>query len=99
MNKTELLEGVGYNQIGWFALRHRKGWWLGNDKGVICYRDKDIASAALTIAWQREGGHRLDYRIEVFPAFIKLKDTGTHTPPKSAEQALRDYEKRKDINV
>lgn len=81
---------VGINRIGWFAIRHRDGWWIGNDEGVICYRDRDIAATAMTIAWQRDGGRELKYKIEVFKG--QHKKVGEHTPKYSAEEAIKRYE-------
>ena len=47
--------------------------------------------AALTLVWQREGGKELDYRIRQYTG--DTVPAGEHTPVKSAERALKDYEK------
>ena len=81
---------VSCDRIGWDAIQHKDGWWVGSDRGVTCYADHDLARAALTIIWQREGGRQLSYRIKPFTGANKA--AGEHTPPKSAVDALRDYE-------
>tara|TARA_S200002703_G_scaffold93880_1_gene81069 strand:+ start:1459 stop:1788 length:330 start_codon:yes stop_codon:yes gene_type:complete len=83
------------DRIGWWALRHRDGWWVGTDKGVNCYEDHDFARVALTILWQREGGRVVNYRIERFTGANVI--AGEFTPQKSGEQAIRDYEANKVI--
>lgn len=90
----DLAKLVGINVVGWDALQHIKdGTWLGNDKGVLCYGDHDLARMALTIVWQREGSARQ-------PAYKIAKFTGapvkgeTFTPKLSAEEALNRYERR-----
>lgn len=81
---------VSCDRIGWYAIQHKDGWWVGTEKGVTCYADRDLARAALTIIWQREGGRQLNYRIKLFTGANVA--AGEHTPPKSAMDALRDYE-------
>ena len=81
---------VSCDRIGWDAIQHKDGWWVGTEKGVTCYADHDLARAALTIIWQREGGRQLNYRIKPFTGANVA--AGEHTPPKSAVDALRDYE-------
>ena len=81
---------VSCDRIGWDAIQHKDGWWVGTPKGVTCYADHDLARAALTNIWQREGGRQLNYRIKPFTGANKA--AGEHTPPKSAVDALRDYE-------
>ena len=81
---------VRCDRIGWDAIRHKDGWWVGTPKGVTCYGDHDLARAALTIIWQREGGRQLNYRIQKYTGANVL--AGEHTPNKSAVEALRDYE-------
>lgn len=91
--KTELTALVKYNQIGWEAIQHKDGWWVGNDKGVPCYGDHTIARAALTIVWQREGGHQLNYRICKFTGANVIN--GEHTPKFSADKALTRYTRQR----
>lgn len=83
---------VGINQIGWYALRHRDGWWLGNSQGVACYGELETAKAALTIAWQRDGGVKCNFHIAVYGG-EELKETGEYTPKLSAHDAISDYER------
>lgn len=84
-------ENIAPNKVGWLAIQHKDGWWVGTEAGVTCYKEIALAKAALTIIWQREGGGRLNYRIFRFTN-SNLKRVGEHTPPKSARQALKDYE-------
>lgn len=91
--KVELKDVVGINKIGWEAIQHKDGWWVGNDKGVICYNDHELARVALTILWQRDGGGTLTYEIKVFTG--ANQDAGEHTPKFSAEEALARYEPRR----
>lgn len=90
--KKDIQKLVGVNRPGWYCLRHKDGWFIGTKKGVTCYATMELAQAALTIAWQRDGGGALHYRITGYqPAQILA---GEHTPLKSAAQALRDYERQ-----
>ena len=83
---------IAKSRIGWHAIKHKDGWWVGDDVGVTCYEDRELAKVALTIIWQREGGRRLNYRIETFTgADVK---NGGHTPPLSAREALNNYERK-----
>ena len=92
MQNSNIRDLVKPNQIGWFAIRHKDGWWVGTDAGATCYKERALARYALTIIWQREGGEQLDYRIEPFTGADV--DAGEHTPEKSAEDAMRDYDSR-----
>ena len=83
---------VGCNIVGWEAIQHKDGWWVGSCNGVTCYANHDLARAALTIIWQREGGRAVNYRIKTFTGADVC--AGEHTPPKSAVEAMQDYEKR-----
>jgi hypothetical protein len=82
---------VRNNQIGWHALQHKDGWWVGTENGVTCYKDYDLARCALTILWQREGGNELNYSIEKFTGADAID--GEHTPKLSAVEALQNYER------
>ena len=84
-------EYVKPNVPGWWAIQHKDGWWVGTAEGVTCYGIHDLARAALTIIWQREGGHRLDYRIKNYDETGTV-NAGEHTPPKSAAEAMAAYE-------
>ena len=84
------IELVSRDRIGWDAIQHKDGWWVGSSDGVKCYADHEPARAALTIIWQREGGRELNYRIKPFTGANRL--AGEHTPKKTAVEALRDYE-------
>lgn len=84
---------VQINKIGWAAIQHKDGWWVGTKDGVTCFGEPDLAKAALTIIWQREGGNRLDYRIRVFMGADHY--AGEHTPKYSVEEALARYNKSK----
>jgi hypothetical protein len=85
MNKEQIQ--IAPNQPGWFALKHKDGWWVGTKSGVTCYRDKQIAMAANTVAFEREG-RKWVYRICEFTAADKasLVQNGEHTPKFSAAQ-------------
>jgi hypothetical protein len=85
-----ITDQVGRNQVGWDALQHKDGWWVGDANGVICYTDPMLARAALTIAWQRDGGRALNYRIKPFTH--AEVDTGEFTPKYSGFEALARYE-------
>ena len=87
---SDIASQVGVNQIGWDAIQHKDGWWVGTSKGVTCYKNHDLARYALTTIWQREGGRRLNYRIKTFTG--AEVDAGEHTPVKSASQAMADYD-------
>lgn len=81
---------VGCDRIGWYAIQHKDGWWVGTDKGVTCYGDHQLAQIALTIIWQREGGQQLNYRIKTFTG-ANVKN-GEHAPKWSAVDAIKRYE-------
>lgn len=82
-----------YNHKGWWAVRHRDGWWVGTEQGVPCYEERLWAQYALTIIWQRDGGKGVNFRVALFTGANVV--TGEYTPIKSAEQALADYERQK----
>jgi len=82
---------VQLNRVGWECLRHKDGWLVGTSEGVTCYGDHMLARAALTIAWQRDGGRALNFRIVTFTA-EDLVRTGEYTPKHSAVHALYRYE-------
>ena len=82
-----------FNKIGWYALKHKDGWWVGTDEGVLCYEDRYMARIAMTIVWQRDGGGTLEYEIQVFTGADKK--AGEHTPTFTAEEALKRYEPRR----
>ena len=96
MNNTEdappgsLQRMVSCDRIGWDAIQHKDGWWVGADKGVTCYGDHELARVALTIIWQREGGRQLNFRIKPFTG--ANVQNGEHTPKLSAVDALNRYE-------
>lgn len=77
-------------RVGWWALQHRDGWWVGTDRGVNCYNTHEFARVALTILWQREGGGAINYRVKRFTGANIV--AGDFTPKKTAEQAIKDYE-------
>jgi hypothetical protein len=81
-----------YNHIGWLAIRHKDGWWLGKSDGVPCYPKRDIARAALTIVWQMDGGKKMNFHLEPFTGVNK--DAGKYEMKKTGAKALRDYEAR-----
>lgn len=88
--KKELTDLVKYNHLGWEAIQHKDGWWVGTDEGVPCYGTHALARVALTIVWQREGGHQLiNYRICKFTGANVVN--GEHTPKLSAVEALTRY--------
>ena len=78
------------DRVGWWAIRHRDGWWVGTEAGVTCYEEHDFARLALTIVWQRDGGKACRFRIERFTGANII--AGDFTPEKSGEQAIKDYE-------
>lgn len=89
--KLDPSDEVGVNKVGWYCLRHKDGWFVGTEDGVTCYRQHDIARAALTIAIERERGRWNTYRIETFRTGALVKK-GEHTPELSAAQALKNLE-------
>jgi hypothetical protein len=93
MAEKQINTAKEFNKIGWHALQHKDGWWVGTDEGVVCYEDHEMARIALTILWQRDGGQALNYIIKVFTG----ADTkaGEHTPKFTAEEAIKRYEPRK----
>lgn len=97
MNAELIKAKVAPNRIGWYALRHRDGWYVGTDDGVTCYADHDLARAALTIAWQRDGGRRVNFKIVTYiEPSIHL--TGEYTPQKTAIEAIHSYEQQAKFN-
>lgn len=91
------MQGVEFNRIGWLALRHKDGWWAGTEEGVTCYGDPELARVALTVAWQRDGGRSLNFRIQTFQG--DAVKAGDYTPRFSAEEALSRYEIAPDCRV
>lgn len=96
MKRASMQDMVAANRIGWDAIQHKDGWWVGTENGVTCYADHDLARAALTIIWQREGGRKLSYHIKPFTGANVAN--GEHTPKLSAVEALNRYE-AKAVNV
>jgi len=92
-NKTDLDALVAFNRVGWEAIKHKDGWWVGTEKGVTCYGDHDIARMALTLVWQRDGGKQLNFRIEKYTKVANKKLDPDYTPEYSAEDALARYER------
>ncbi len=86
---------IAPNQPGWFALKHKDGWWVGTASGVTCYRDKRIAMAANTVVYEREG-RKLRYRICEFTTADRASIVyiGEHTPPIDAATAMQRIEGR-----
>lgn len=95
MGKEKKKQLCRRNVIGDFAIQHKDGWWVGDDEGVLCYPDRDMARMALTIIWQRDGGGVLNYKIDTFTGADTI--TGTETPKYSAVEAIARYEPRKRI--
>jgi hypothetical protein len=91
MTGNQWKEGIQPNIIGWFALHHKDGWWVGTERGATCYKTMEHARVALTILWQQEGGSRINYRIKAFTGAEVC--TGEHALKKTAGQAIADYEK------
>lgn len=89
--KQQLQELVQVNRVGWECLRHKDGWLVGTSEGVTCYGDHMLARAALTIAWQRDGGRALNYRIVTLTE-ADLTDVGEYRPKYSAVHAIYTYE-------
>lgn len=87
MNRDDLKELVGKNQIGWWAIQHTEGWWIGDESGVTCYKDTQLARADLTIAIEREGGERVFELARFTGANATI---GEHTPKKSYEEAMEN---------
>jgi hypothetical protein len=88
--RHSLQDMVSCDRIGWDAIQHKDGWWVGTHKGVTCYGDHELARVALTIIWQREGGKQLNYRIKPFTG--ANVQNGEHTQKLSAVEALKRYE-------
>jgi hypothetical protein len=89
--KKDLAALVGVNQIGWSAIRHKDGWWVGTEKGVTCYNDRMLARMALTLIWQRDGGEELNFSIEKYTKVANKNVAPDFTPNFSAEEALNGY--------
>ena len=92
--KEDLEKLVAFNRVGWEAIKHVDGWWLGTEKGVTCYADHELARVALTLAWQRDGGGKLNFRIAEYTQVADKNVAPDYTPIYSAEDALKNYEKK-----
>ena len=90
-NKAELL--VAYNRVGWEAIQHNDGWWVGTEKGVTCYGDHELARLALTIIWQRDGGKLLNFKIAKYTQVADKNVAPDYTPEYNAVEALAKYER------
>ena len=86
----KMTELVDHNKLGWLALQHKDGWWVGSEKGVTCFKTRVIAQAALTIACEREGARH--YKIRTFTG-APIRN-GEHTPKYSGAEALAKIERR-----
>ena len=91
--KKDLAAKIKINRPGWYALRHKDGWWVGGAAGVTCYRTRPIAAYALTLAWQRDGGKQLNFKVDRYPGDANV-DAGTYTPALSAVDAIQKYESK-----
>ena len=60
-------EPIGHNRPGWFGIKHKDGWFVGDKQGALCFESHRLAQIALTIIWQRDGGQRLNFYIELIP--------------------------------
>jgi hypothetical protein len=98
-NKKELDALVAFNRVGWEAIKHKDGWWVGTEKGVTCYGDHDIARMALTLVWQRDGGKQLNFKIEKYTEVANKNADPDYTPKYSAEEALKRYEPRRRLRT
>jgi hypothetical protein len=87
---------VKISEPGWWAIADKRGGWVGNDKGVLCYEDEEIARAALTIVWQMEGGGALNFELKRFTE--ANTKTGDYDFKKSAVEALSDYENPRRVS-
>jgi hypothetical protein len=96
-NKKDLEKMIAVNRVGWEAIQHKDGWWVGTDKGVTCYGDHEIARAALTLVWQRDGGRQLNFRIKEYTQVADTNVAPDYTPKYSAEEALNNYKPRRRI--
>lgn len=94
IQKEDLEKLVEVNRVGWEAIRHVDGWWLGTEKGVTCYGDHELARVALTLAWQRDGGKKLNFRIAEYTQVADKNVDPDYTPVYSAEDALKNYESK-----
>ncbi len=90
---TQAKDLVAINRIGWDAIWHLDGWWVGNEKGVTCYADHRLARIAMTVLWQRDGGRQLNYRIKTFDGATKC--AGDYKPRLSYDEAMTRYMKTK----
>lgn len=91
--QPDLSKLVDYNHEGWYALQHiKEGWWVGTEKGVLCYQEYDIARYANTVMWLREKKKR-NFAIKVFTGANKM--TGEYKPKRAAGPALAEYMKHK----
>lgn len=96
-NKKDLEAMVAVNRVGWEAIQHKEGWWVGTEKGVTCYGDHELARMALTLVWQRDGGRILNFRIKEYTQVADNNVAPDYTPKYSAEEALKNYEPRRPM--
>lgn len=94
--KENLENSVAVNRVGWEAIQHVDGWWVGTDKGVTCYAAHELARVALTLIWQRDGGKKLNFRIAEYTQAANKNVAPDYTPRYSAEDALKNYEKKSE---
>jgi hypothetical protein len=90
--KANIQDMVAVNRVGWEAIKHKDGWWVGTEKGVTCYGDHELARVALTLIWQRDGGKKLNFKIEKYTDIANTLGPD-YTPEYGAEEALQRYEK------
>ncbi len=83
---------VEIDHPGWWAIRHRDGWWLGTEEGVLCYEDYDFARVAMTLRWQMDHSQQpFGYSIKKWPGpTVAGREIENR---KTALQAIIDYEK------
>ncbi|MEN6635518.1 MAG: hypothetical protein ABFC56_06695 [Clostridiaceae bacterium] len=91
--KQDIKDMIAINRVGWEAIRHKDGWWVGTEEGVTCYGDHELARMALTIVWQRDGGKELNFSIQPYTEVTNKKLDTDYSPQYSAEEALKNYEK------
>jgi len=78
-----------YNHPGWWAVRHKDGWWPGDENGVPCWEDKEIARLAMTMCWQRDGGGKLNWVVDQFTEVTHK--TGEYEPKYTFDEAMKRY--------
>lgn len=85
------MEGVEHNHVGWWAIKHSDGSWMGGDKGVLCYEQQELARAAMTLLWKAQGSGKLNYEVVPYTGGATHKK-GEVVTADEFMSALEEYE-------